>query len=414
MTVRVSKSTINLREKLSELDHPVGNHGTQLMKSADAAESFSLIQAGRKNLIINGDMIVNQRGVAAVANVAEGDNIRDNILSADRWGGWADAATKYTVSTVAITGDAANAPPGFRNSLKITSSAATATTSGMYKTVSQRIEAQNLDHLALGTINAKNFTVSFWVKSSLTGRFSATIHNNALTSGRSYPFVYLINKANTWEWKSVTIMGDTISTGWQTSANNFGMELSFSLQMGSTYATIGDNVGWVGNWRYPTGCVNLLETNAATWYLTGVQLEEGNVATSFEHRSHAEELELCQRYCQKFGEGWWFTGYHRGGGYSEYGYCMVPLRTTMRTGPSVSAQGDNLHGYSYVPDGYQTAQLGSGRTASHIIMNGSHTDPAETTAVRIQWQSGHGWSNNDIVHYRSENADTFLILSAEL
>ena len=92
---------------------------------------------------------------------------------------------------------------------------------------------------------------------------------------------------------------------------------------------------------------------------------------------------------------------------------MLPLRTTMRSGAiSVAAQGDNLHGYSYVPDGYQTAQLGSGRTVSHIIMNG--TAAGGMASVRIQWQSGHGWSNNDIVHYRSENADTFLILSAEL
>jgi hypothetical protein len=176
----------------------------------------------------------------------------------------------------------------------ITSTSAFSIAASDYFIMTQAIEGFNVSDLSFGTANAKSITISFWVYSSLTGTFGGVIENSSQT--RAYPFSYTISSANTWEQKSVTIAGDTTGT-WVTD-NGLGLWLMFSLGAGSTYA--GTAGAWVGSQKLgATGAVSVVGTNGATFYITGVQLEQGLTATDFERRPIGTELELCQRYYDK-------------------------------------------------------------------------------------------------------------------
>jgi hypothetical protein len=139
-------------------------------------------------------------------------------------------------------------------------------------------------------------TLSFWVRSSLTGTFGGVIQNSA--SDRSYPFTYTINAANTWEYETITIAGDTSGT-WLTT-NGIGVQVKFGLGVGSTFS--GTAGAWASaNFISATGATSVVGTNGATFYITGVQLEVGSTATSFDYRPYGTELALCQRYYFKIG-----------------------------------------------------------------------------------------------------------------
>jgi hypothetical protein len=145
-----------------------------------------------------------------------------------------------------------------------------------------------------GTANAQTVTLSFWVRSSLTGTFGGSIQNSA--TNRSYPFTYTISTANTWELETITIPGDTSGT-WLTT-NGCGIIVRYGLGVGSTGS--GTAGAWAGaNYLSATGAVSVVGTNAATWYVTGVQLEAGSTASPFEYRSYGTEFALCQRYLYK-------------------------------------------------------------------------------------------------------------------
>jgi hypothetical protein len=184
--------------------------------------------------------------------------------------------------------------------------------------------------------------VSFWVRSSLTGTFGGAIRNQAGT--RSYPFSFTINAANTWEKKTVTIPGETSGT-WLAN-NSIGLRLALSLGMGSAYtATAG---AWAaGNYLAPTGTVSVVGTSGATFYITGVQLEAGTVATPFERRSYGQELALCQRYFQTVGRS---NGNFCGvtGATSIYTAIPVFFQTMMRTEPSVTFTSNTAGGSTSV------------------------------------------------------------------
>ena len=241
--------------------------------------------AGR-NRIINGDMRIAQRGTSAVTTNA--------AYPVDRWFANNVSAASFSAEQVQ------DAPAGFVDSLKYTVTTADASLDADDRSgVFQRIEGFNIADLGFGTANAKTVTVSFWVRSSLTGNFGGSITNSA--SDRSYPFTYSISVADTWEYKTVTIPGDTSGT-WLTN-NGVGVRLYFSVGTGSTRS------GTAGSWQSGdiqsfTGATSIMSTLNATFYVTGVQLEAGSVATPFERRPYGTELLLCQRYaCSTFPQG---------------------------------------------------------------------------------------------------------------
>jgi hypothetical protein len=238
---------------------------------------------GFKNRIINGAMVIDQRNAgAASANTI-------NAYFLDRW---QVLQTSTTGKIIAQQNAGSVTPPaGFTNYLGITSQSAYSITFGDNFSILQQIEGFNTADLAWGTASAQTVTLSFWVRSSLTGTFGGAISNSAVN--RSYPYTYTITAANTWEQKSVIIPGDTTGT-WLTT-NGSGIRVWFGLGAGSTFS--GTAGAWAGSdFRSATGAVSVVGTNGATFYITGVQLEKGSTATSFDYRPYTTELQLCQRY----------------------------------------------------------------------------------------------------------------------
>lgn len=242
---------------------------------------------GFKNRIINGNMVIDQRNAGASVTIVGGP------YTLDRWKAYSSPSSKYAVQQNA---GSVTPPVGFTNYLGCTSSSAYSITSGDYFFLMQRIEGYNIADLGWGSANAKTITVSFWVRSSLTGTFGGVIQND--NSDRSYPFTYTISSANTWTSISVTIAGPTSGT-WLTTNGN-GLSLLFGLGVGSTYS---GTPGTWGNANYlgATGATSVVGTNGATFYITGVQFEVGTAATNFDVRSYGTELGLCQRYYQTIG-----------------------------------------------------------------------------------------------------------------
>jgi len=214
-------------------------------------------------------------------------------------------------------------PAGFTNYLGVTSTSAYSVLTGDTFLITQRIEGYNVADLAWGTANAQTITLSFWARSSLTGTFGGSLGN--VNASRSYPFSYTIASANTWEYKTVTVAGDTSGT-WNT-GNGRGLSITFGLGSGSTYS--GTAGAWASaNLVQPTGSVPVVGTNGATLYITGVQLEEGTVATPFERRQYGQELALCQRYFQRLtASGRYYTSDGNWG-------LQYPFKVTMRANPT--------------------------------------------------------------------------------
>ncbi len=237
--------------------------------------------AGTRNRIINGDMRIDQRNAGASVATSSGTG----VFVTDRWALGYSQTSKFTGQRSTV------APAGFTNSLLVTSSSAYSVTSSDYFFLRHNIEGFNTADLGWGAAGATSVTLSFWVRSSLTGTFGGSFRNNSIN--RSYPFTYAISSANTWEYKTITVLGDTSGT-WDT-GNNTGIEIDFGLGVGST--TAGTAGSWSGNnYVSATGATSVVGTNGATFYITGVQLEPGSVATPFERRSYGQELALCQRY----------------------------------------------------------------------------------------------------------------------
>jgi hypothetical protein len=247
--------------------------------------AVSIAQGGANNVtmrnrIINGGMMIDQRNAGASVTPTV-----DGTYTLDRWATRLSAASKYSVQ------QSTTAPANYKNSLAITSLAATSLGAGDYYALSQAIEGFNIADLGWGTATAAAVTLSFWVRSSLTGTFGGCMQNSA--NNRSYPFTYTISSANTWEQKSITVLGDT-SGSWSTN-NSTGILLFFGLGVGANYS--GTAGAWAGaNYLTATGATSVVGTNGATFYITGVQLEAGTTATAFEQRLYGTELALCQRY----------------------------------------------------------------------------------------------------------------------
>jgi len=299
-----------------------------------AAGSYTM---GFKNRIINGAMVIDQRNAGASVTPA------NLAYTLDRWQAFQSVASKYSVQQNA---GSVTPPAGFINYLGVTSLSAYSVASGDYFALNQSIEGFNVADFGWGTASASTIAFSFWVRSSLTGTFGGALKNSA--SNRSYPFTYTISSANTWEQKTITIAGDTSGT-WLTN-NGVGIYVQLGLGAGSTWN--GTAGSWsANNYISATGATSVVGTNGATFYITGVQLEKGSTATSFDYRPYGTELALCQRYYAKFSSlSGVYVGFGSGVSTATTSAAIVvkyPVR--MRSAPTISQSNTGLYDGGSIP-----------------------------------------------------------------
>lgn len=305
---------------------PGGDTSTSLATGAltVAGNTFSNTNGNWRNRIINGGMVIDQRNAGASVT-----NTTSQSFVTDRFSIYGAVSSKFTGQQNA---GSVTPPAGFTNYLGCTSSSAYSVGSGDSFSIYHNIEGFNLADFAWGTASAQSATMSFWVRSSLTGTFAVTLRNNAQT--RSYPATYTISAANTWEYKTFVIPGET-SGAWVTN-NGLGVAVIFNLGAGSAASTTAN--AWASaNYVSATGAVSVVGTSGATFYITGVQLEAGSVATPFERRAYGAELMMAQRY--------YWQGIPRGvaGGLIATANCQsrygIRLPQEMRATPTVGSIG---------------------------------------------------------------------------
>lgn len=274
-----------------------------------------------KNRSINGGMVINQRGSGTLTLTGSSQ------YAVDQFGALKDSSAVCTAQQ-----NTSSLPAGFTNSLLWTTTTGAASSSTHDSVVSNKIEGYNWADLNFGSANAKTFTISFWVKSSIAGTYGISLSNSA--ADRCYMATYTVNSANTWEQKSVTVAGDTTGT-WLTT-NGLGLRVFFDLGSGSSRSIAASSVWGSSYGTGLTGGVKISENTGATWNMTGFQIEVGTVATSFDQRSYGQELLLCQRYCYvDTNDGssykWFAQGYTTS---STSGSVGTRLPVTMRATPS--------------------------------------------------------------------------------
>jgi len=279
---------------------------------------------GFRNRIINGNMVIDQRNAgASVAAPANG------AYTVDRWAAFTNGAGVYSVQR------STTAPAGFTNSLLCTVTTIDSSVSGTdYYMLQHKVEGFNSADFAWGSASAASVTLSFWVRSSITGTYSVKLGNSA--SDRFYIATYTISAANTWEQKTITLVGDTSGT-WLTD-NSTGIEIRFGMAIGSSFtsSTIGS---WAAGSSFgaTTASNNWIGTNGATFYITGVQLEAGTNASAFEQIDYGRELILCLRYYWKLFSGGTTAPISSGNAENTTrGYINLTLPQPMRTAPTCS------------------------------------------------------------------------------
>jgi hypothetical protein len=363
---------------------------TNALAEASGGTGTTIGYNGFKNRIINGAMVIDQRNAGASVTATA-----SAPYTVDRFNALSVPTSKYTVQ------QSSTAPTGFTKSVVITSSSAYTVAATDYFLFRQPVEGFNVADLGWGTASAATVTLSFWVRSSLTGNFGGYVNNNA--GDRSYPFSYTINSANTWEQKSVTIAGDTTGT-WLTNSS-IGLQVGWSLGMGSTYTNTANT--WVsGFYGAPTGSVNLVATNGATFYITGVQLEKGSIATSFDYRPYGTELALCQRYCQYAGSG--------ASGSFDNSTTVIQIMekcvVTMRAAPSGAI-------YSGVTAAFRSVALDFTAASPALANFLANTSNVGGTSFWTQVSGFTGGTANAVVTARNNqtaNGGNFILLTSEL
>jgi hypothetical protein len=344
---------------------------------------------GMKNRIINGAMVINQRGATVTANSGN-----STPFCTDRW----RATCSVSTATAFTLQQSSTAPAGFTKSLLATVTNNTSPSGGEVE-IFYAIEGYNVADLGLGTADAKTFTLSFWVNSSVTGTYGVGFENTAGTY--TYVGTYTVNSANTWEQKTITVAGSTAGTFDKT--NDRGLTLRFDLGSGSGYEQAAGS--WVnsGSTRNRTsGCVTWITNSGATFYITGVQLEKGSTATSFDFRSYGTELALCQRYF------WNQTGGDGGANYASVASGVfngtsaarthVKFPVAMRAAPTMAVGGT------------LTAQ-GGGVAFSVTVIGGTNTG---TNASMVDFTVSGATSGQGTVIYLNNAATNYLQASAEL
>jgi hypothetical protein len=247
-------------------------------------------QLGRRNLLINGDFKVAQRGTTfAAADSA--------TMVSDRWSPLASTNPNQNIGYTRST----DAPKGFKYSTKLSVSTAISSlaSSDYYIFRHRGFEQQDIEHLNFGTADAKEITLSFWVKSNKTGTMFAEWQMPTSSASIELAKPYTIDVANTWEYKTITYPANTVHTS-NAADNAGGLFLYMWIAAGATYAGGTLNTSWNNNTNRVTGITNYLDSTSNEIYFTGFQLEVGDTATPFEHRSYGEELAACQRYFYKW------------------------------------------------------------------------------------------------------------------
>ena len=295
---------------------------------ADLASSADAGGITGKNMVANGAMTVAQRGTSSTS---------DGYSTVDRW----RTASINTDQLVHTFSQSTDAPSGFSTSFKANVDTAETTLDAdeTFK-FEQRIEGQNLQMLAKGTSDAKSLTVSFWVKSDTTGTYICELDDRDNT--RAYSQAYTIDSADTWEYKTLTYAGDT--TGTLDNDNNQSFRLVFYLAAGSNFTSGTLTTGWASRTdaNRCVGQTNLAASANNNWYITGIQLEVGEQATPFEHRSYGDELARCQRYYQKSYDADSFAGDNDGRGSISFiptntsDDINVNLPVMLRAAPSIT------------------------------------------------------------------------------
>jgi len=324
-----------------------------------------------RNRIINGAMVIDQRNAGASITVSAGST----SYPVDRMLCYVETGSSGTFTAQ----QSSTAPTGFVNSVIFTTATADSSISASEGyTVQHRIEGYNVADLGFGTANAKTVTLSFWVRSSLTGTFSGSLTNGSFN--RSYIFDYTISSANTWTQISVTIAGDTSGT-WNTT-NGSGLIVYWNIGAGSNFVKTANAWGGLG-WA-SSGSTNLIATNGATLYITGVQLEAGSTASPFEYRQYGTELLLCQRYC----EVWRFQTssptdrYSLGTGWGN-AQQIYPLLVQKRGNPTVTIQGS-----TEMRDGANSACPITTAVASYMSIQFSSTTSISGNISTLRMPSG--------------------------
>ena len=366
-----------------------------IQTAADSITSNQGSPYGFKNRIINGAMVIDQRNAGTSVTPS-------NSYTLDRWQAQTSQSSKYTVQQNA---GSVTPPTGYANYLGVTSSSAYSLAAGDYFSIRQAVEGFNIADLGWGTGTAKTVTLSFWVYSSLgPGTFGGSFQNNG--NVRSYPFTYTVNAQNTWEYKTITIPGDTSGT-WATNSS-VGTWITFSLGMGSTYS--GTAGAWVtATYNSVTGATSVVGTSGATWYITGVQLEVGSQSTAFDYRDYGRELQLCQRYYYKIGpQSDSATGTPFALGYTRSSSAMRPFinfPTPMRVKPtSVETSGTASH--------YSVYYAGDATVTCTSVPDFDIS--SNLTALLGANVSGTPLPSGGITYLRSNSTSAYLGFSAEL
>ena len=380
MTVRVNKSSFNIREKLSELGRKFGLKGSELAAAETVQEAREIVSAGRKNLVINGDMRVAQRATSQASVSSTG------YYTVDRFQTTLNNLGTWTVSRES------DAPDRFQYSLKHTCTTADASPAASdYALIYHRFETQNIEHLNYGSSAAQDVTLSFWVKSNKTGSASVGAFFAGGGDNRFINKTYTINNSGTWEHKTVTFKGNT-EHSFDAADNASGLTIEWWMNSGSGFQGNTENIWTIGEGRN----VSNLGVGGATsdyFSLAGVQLEVGRNATEFEHRSIGEELALCQRYFIKFSGSSGTHGTSSGdGGFATLAnwtasaaYGPIFLGTEMREPPALGA----FAGVKYFSGGSQTSLSGS-----NVAIVGTMTNRVELrlTGLSNLLVGGAGWA----------------------
>ena len=385
MAVRVSKPEFNLREKISELDKPIGFKGNELMRSDTAQDARDLISAGRRNLIINGSMAVAQRATS----VSNQSMTTQASPVCDRW-------RLRAINTDQATFDISqqnDAPRGVcSKSIKIdVNTAETALAADEIFWIAQTIEAQNCSDLGFGNSGASDLTISFYVKSNVIGKYAVYLYTQ--DPNRYISRTYTIDTAGQWERKIIHVPGDTGGSSINHD-NGIGIKIYWWQIAGSDYTSY-DSTKWsaYGNSGIAYGHeVNIASSTSNYWQLTGVQVERGSNATEFENRSFGEEMVLCHRYYQQI-EGYSdliMFGSGRANGVNN-AQVAVPLTVPLRASPTIPSLDYSTWGVSganavtngqptvtrwyedssIIHLGFDTSSLDNGRTAVVSCSGGS-------------------------------------------